>query len=324
MSEFINENDSEEFFFTIGEIKTKQGFATVIKRALEKAFPYTHIVVTPRTKNNGLHLLGLTICDMEHNMSPTFYLDSFFQDYKHGCSLENICNHIINLYEENKPFDDFPIEVYTAFENVKDRICYKLINFQANRVTLESKPFIPYLDLAIVFYIPVEVNDLSGTIDITNTLMKSWNISSAFGLFEYAHDNTERIRGLRYGTMQDLMKSVLPKEIVPDELQALLDESLPPTYVATTTDKLQGACCILYENAMEKFADMIGGSFYILPSSLHEIIMLPSDAETNPILLAQMVREVNATSIDANEVLSDHVYFYDEVRNKLTICRERE
>ena len=102
MSENIENNSNDKLFFTIGEIKTMQGFSTVIKRALEKAYPYTHIIANPHTKNNGITLFGLTICDMEYNVSPTFYLDSLFQDYKHGRSLDDICNHLINLYEEHK------------------------------------------------------------------------------------------------------------------------------------------------------------------------------------------------------------------------------
>lgn len=235
-------------------------------------------------------------------------------------ALDDICNHLINLYEEHKPKNNFPVELYADFDNISDQICYKLINYKANKAALEHKPYIPYFDLTIIFYIPIEENNVSGTIDITNTMMKSWNIGTAFHLFDYAHNNTEKIRGLRYGTMQDLMKNIIPTGLCQQECQDLLGESLPPTYVATNTDKLQGACCILYEDALEKFADMIGGSFYILPSSLHEIIMIPSDPETDPPSLILLVRDVNLTALSPDEVLSEYIYFYDEVHNRLSLC----
>ena len=72
------------------------------------------------------------------------------------------------MYGESRLDSSFPIDKYTIFDNVSDRICYKLINYEANKSLLESMPYIPYLDLAIVFYLHIEEDDLSGTINITN------------------------------------------------------------------------------------------------------------------------------------------------------------
>lgn len=80
-------------------------------------------------------------------------------------------------------------------------------------------PYIPYLDLAIVFYLPIEEADLSGTINITNSLMKMWDITSAFTLFDYAHANTENNLGFRYGTMYEIVNNILPPAAIKEEFR---------------------------------------------------------------------------------------------------------
>ena len=90
MSEHIHSNSSDSYIFTIGELSTMKGFSTVVKRAIERAYPYCNISLAPHMKNNGLTLPGLTITDMKYNLAPTFYLDSYFQDYKQGRSLARV------------------------------------------------------------------------------------------------------------------------------------------------------------------------------------------------------------------------------------------
>lgn len=318
---FDSNNMPESMIFTIGELKTLKGFASVVKKVLEKEYPYANITIAPHTKNNNLHLLGLTIADMNYNMAPTIYLDSFFQNYKIGRPLKEICEHISNIYSNSKSISEFPIDFYTCFENISGQICYKLINYKANKNSLQHRPYVPYLDFAIVFYIMVSEDNLSGHIDISNNMMNTWQISSAFDLFHYAHENTEKLLGFSYGPMLDFMQNLLPVGISPDEWDELFENSDPYTYIATTNNKSDGACCILFENALEKLADAIGGNFYILPSSLHEMICIPYSNDIDVACLRNMVIEVNCQEVRDDEILSDHVYLYNEVTNKITICQ---
>ena len=322
MSEHIHSNSSDSYIFTIGELSTMKGFSTVVKRAIERAYPYCNISLAPHMKNNGLTLLGLTITDMKYNLAPTFYLDSYFLDYKQGRSLESICERIIQMYEENRPDSSFPIEEYTTFDNISDCICYKLINYEANKTLLESMPYIPYLDLAIVFYLPIENDKLSGSVNITNSLMKAWNVTSAYTLLDYAQENTEKNLGFRYGTMSEIVNSIFPPVSMKEEFLELLTDDVPPIYIATNANNLYGSCCILYENALDIFAEMIGKNFYILPSSLHEVLLIPDD-DADAAVLTAMVQDVNVTSLSPDEILSNHVYYYDESRKKLVLCTRK-
>lgn len=101
------------------------------------------------------------------------------------------------------------------------------------------------------------------------------------------------------------------------------NEDALPIYIATNANNLYGSCCLLYENALEIFAEMIGRNYYILPSSLHEILLVPEDDDANAAVLTAMVQDVNITSLCPDEILSNHIYYYDQSRKKLIVCTKR-
>ena len=90
-------------------------------------------------------------------------------------------------------------------------------------------------------------------------------------------------------------------------------------YVLSNKARVQGAACILYPGILKDFAAAIRSDFYILPSSIHEVILLPAQGEEDREALKQMVREVNASQVEREEVLSDSVYYFDREQNKLQV-----
>ena len=280
-------------------------FTEIIKSEMEKIYSSKcKVDVLNVVKNNGLHLTGITICNRESNMAPTIYLDGYFADYKDGRTMENICKEIVQVYEKNKVQKDFSLEQVTDFKNVKDRICFKLVNREKNAGLLADTPYVEYQDLAVVFYILVS-KDKSGITSITvrNSLMDMWGMDADI-LYYLAKKNTQRLFRGRVSSMMEVMA-----EIIGDSADAFEDSAFP-MYVATNVFKINGACILLYDGVLKKFAEKIGGDFYILPSSVHEVIFIPANVDMNAKYLIQMVKEVNATQVAPDEVLSDNVYIY--------------
>ena len=280
-------------------------FTEIIKSEMEKIYSSKcKVDVLNVVKNNGLHLTGITICNRESNMAPTIYLDGYFADYKDGRTMENICKEIVQVYEKNKVQKDFSLEQVTDFKNVKDRICFKLVNREKNAGLLADTPYVEYQDLAVVFYILVS-KDKSGITSITvrNSLMDMWGMDADI-LYHLAKKNTQRLFRGRVSSMMEVMA-----EIIGDSADAFEDSAFP-MYVATNVFKINGACILLYDGVLKKFAEKIGGDFYILPSSVHEVIFIPANVDMNAKYLIQMVKEVNATQVAPDEVLSDNVYIY--------------
>ena len=289
-------------------------FTEIIKSEMEKIYSSKcKVDVLNVVKNNGLHLTGITICNRESNMAPTIYLDGYFADYKDGRTMENICKEIVQVYEKNKVQKDFFLEQVTDFKNVKDRICFKLVNREKNAELLADTPYVEYQDLAIVFYILVS-KDKSGITSITvrNSLMDMWGMDADI-LYHLAKKNTQRLFRGRVLSMMEVMA-----EIIGDSADAFEDSAFP-MYVATNVFKMNGACILLYDGVLKKFAEKIGGDFYILPSSVHEVIFVPANGNMNARYLIQMVREVNATQVAPDEVLSDNVYIYHADKNFVEI-----
>ena len=284
---------------------TIEVFTEIIKSEMEKIYSNKcKVDVLNVVKNNGLHLTGITICNRESNMAPTIYLDGYFADYKDGRTMENICKEIVQVYEKNKVQKDFSLEQVTDFKNVKDRICFKLVNREKNAELLADTPYVEYQDLAVVFYILVS-KDKSGITSITvrNSLMDMWGMDADI-LYYLAKKNTQRLFRGRVLSMMEVMA-----EIIGDSADAFEDSAFP-MYVATNVFKMNGACILLYDGVLKKFAEKIGGDFYILPSSVHEVIFVPANGDMDARYLIQMVKEVNATELAPDEVLSDNVYIY--------------
>ena len=298
---------------------TIEVFTEIIKSEMEKIYSSKYKVdVLNVVKNNGLHLTGITIRNRESNMAPTIYLDRYFADYKDGKTMENICKEIIQVYEKNKVQKDFSLKQVTDFKNVKDRICFKLVNREKNAELLADTPYVEYQDLAVVFYILVS-KDKSGITSITvrNSLMNMWGMDADI-LYYLAKKNTQRLfRGKVLSIMEVMAKIIDDSADALDEemMETFFDmnvyeDSAFPMYVATNVFKMNGACILLYDGVLKKFAEKIGSDFYILPSSVHEVIFVPANGDMDARYLIQMVKEVNATEVAPDEVLSDNVYIY--------------
>ena len=101
-----------------------------------------------------------------------------------------------------------------------------------------------------------------------------------------------------------------------------LDESAIPMYIMTNEQEVNGASVLLYDNVLESFALEKKTDFYILPSSIHEvIILLDNEYAKAPEELARMVRETNRIVVDREEILSDHVYYYDREKDEIRIAK---
>ncbi|MFQ9086043.1 MAG: DUF5688 family protein [Roseburia sp.] len=201
---------------------------------------------------------------------------------------------------------------FTDYANVRPHIAYKLIHYERNRHLLADLPHFRYLDLAIVFYCLVSSSPSgNATILIRKDHLRFWNISPT-QLFDAAKENTPRLLSYDLSNMNDLMEELLvpAHSTLSDPDIKKEDAAICPMYVLTNQNKLNGASCILYEHLLEHFADRLCCDLYILPSSIHEVILIPATSDTSYQELSQMVQEVNDTQVSPEEILSDHVYYF--------------
>lgn len=260
-------------------------------------------------KNNGTIRKGIILKDEEVNLAPTIYLEEYYERYISGCSLEYITSDILRIYQKvcfQKSWDESCVNEYNK---IKDKIIYRIINREANQKMLSEMPFVPYLDLAIVFYVLLDMSsDGTATMAIRTEHLERWEVSEE-EVYEQAKKNTVRLLPDEFLTM-----SAVIQEFVTDEVEMENDRM----FVLSNCIRSYGAATILYRGRLEAIGMYLESNYYVLPSSIHEVIIVPESEAPGIHVLSAMVREVNETQVMDEEVLSDHAYYYD--RKKKMLC----
>ena len=103
-----------------------------------------------------------------------------------------------------------------------------------------------------------------------------------------------------------------------------MDRSAIPMYIMTNRQEVNGASVLLYDDVLQTFALKKKTDFYILPSSIHEVILVPSDRIDNPSDLFTMVEDANRTVVALGDILSDSVYYYNREKNQIVPVTEEK
>lgn len=283
---------------------TYQEFTKTLQKNISNLVaPGQKVTIQTINKNNGTTYQGLVIIDPVLNISPTIYLEPFYHKYLNGTSLFDLCNEIIKIYHTFSPTENFDETIFTDYEKAKQRIVMKLINYEKNRLLLQTVPHIPYLDLAIVFV--CSAGDLEkeyAAILIHNNHIEHWGID-LFTLYDLAKENTSKLLPYHFENMDDYLLHHCDWKSCDEHI---------PMYLLTNHLKIHGASAILYEGLLEKISQELNSSFVVIPSSVHEVLIVPVSSKKDLNHYTQMILEVNETQLSKDEVLSTHAYYYSK------------
>lgn len=290
-------------------------FKVKVQKAVGEALgPGYAVELREVKKNNGVLLQGLMIRKGEENVTPTIYLDSFWEAYEGGVTFSEIIKKIISIYREDGVNKNIDVTFFSDFEKVKERLCFRLVNRDKNRELLEKLPFIPFLDLAICFYYSFDGGGVNnGMIQIRRTYMENWNVTEK-ELMECAMKNMPELFPYEIIPMETIVEKMLQE--MSEEARRDFMENVSMK-ILTNSVKNYGACSVLYPGALENMAEQMDGDFYLIPSSVHEFLVLPKEQERGEEELKEMIAEVNRTELSPEEVLSDHLYLYCRKENEL-------
>lgn len=282
----------------------------------ERLGPDFYVGLQQVLKNNGLLLDGLSILSKGATLAPTIYLNAYYDEAENGLPLSVIAEQIILLYEEQDLCSPGFCEQLEHFDEIKERIVYKLINASNNEKLLEDIPHFPFLDLAVVFYLMLSGNSEGQmTAQIHNNHLTLWNIT-AETLLALADQNTPRL---------------IPAKILPIELALaeaglrrenndLFSEYRPVALsVLTNQNGINGASCMLYKDVIKNFADREKDDIIILPSSIHEVLLTPYKKAFAIEDLNEMVTLINQSDVPPEDCLSNHAYLYSRKSDRITI-----
>lgn len=276
----------------------------------------------PVIKNNSVRLTGLIIKSPGVNIAPTIYLDGYYKDYENGeKSVEEIAEAIISCYKQNALSRDFDISPIHDVEKVKAMVYPCVINTDANSEWLKSHPHKNLLDLSICYRLDVDLTphqsiEGNGSIAVTDALLNMWNLTLD-ELDEAAWKNNKVLFEPAFQNMIDVMAELV--DFPDDSMMDSYDAS--PMYVLSNTTRLNGSNYIADNDILHDIASELGSDeIYIIPSSRHELIILPATISYDRASLKDMIREVNETQVSAEDRLSDNLYLFSTATNQLEIC----
>ncbi len=304
----------------------KQQIVDEIKDYLPADFQSAKLELHEVTKNNDVKLDGLTIHREDSNISPSIYLNSFFEEYQNGRPMEDILDSIAAINVEHSQMKHFDVSMVTDLDKVKDKIMPRLVNAEDNEERLTGKPFVQMEDLAVMYSVELSKGeDGVASIAVSDQLLSAWGITPE-ELHDVAMENFSKVGNPVLTDMRSVMVEMMSKEMLQmgmskedavSYVEAMIPEDAMPMYVVTNDNKVNGANVILDQNFMDQVADTLGGDFFVLPSSIHECICIPKQEGMSYHEFENMVQDVNATQVAPEERLSGHVYEYDAKEHEL-------
>ena len=286
------------------------------------------ITVHPVMKNNGVRLDGLIVLEGDSNYSPTIYLDSYYTRYEAGMTFETLCLEILEMYTSHRTMAQIDTDFFMDYQKIRDRLAFKLIHARRNAELLKDVPHIAYLDLAIVFYCLLDHTffDDTGTILIHNSHLELWQIDCDT-LLRDARRNTPLMLPKTLRDIRDVLADYADEGTAHGCAYEPEDSSPPISggdggfhfLVLTNRKNLFGAACILYDGLLAQIADRLESDLVILPSSVHEVLILPAGDRSAYAATHRMVEDVNEAALLPDEILSDHAYYYSRRERRVSI-----
>ena len=233
-------------------------------------------------KYNGASRKGILFSEEKSNVSPAIYLEEYYHRFHEGDSLDAIVKEILKLHR------------------------------RMNRRLLKEMPYVPWLDLAIVFYVLLEADAYGmAAMPVTSEHLNIWGATEE-EVYEEACRNTKMLLPASFQTMDEVIEQLTGEE-------QKKETGAGRVYVISNRLRSFGASAILYPGFLEEIGRRLKDDYFVLPSSVHEAIIVPRKGSCGKELLDKMVAEINKTQVMQEEALSDRAYYYDRILRKLSM-----
>lgn len=260
-----------------------------------------------RMEKLGLAYDGMTVVRSGQRAAAAVNLTAFYDMYQEGKTTGDIIHEMADVAVMQAPQMEY--SVFSDYEAAKDHLFVRVANKEANADVLAGMPHKEVEDLAITYHVLVN-HDQNGiaSAPVTDDLLRHYGVT-AEQLHEDAIANSQRMLPAQLDSMQNMLFGMM----TPEASDTLRDEPYPGSTMLVLTNNVQlnGAAALFYPGVMDQAAERLGGDFIVLPSSTHEVIMIPADGMTDFRSLEQMVKDINRSQVAPEERLSDHVYHYD-------------
>ena len=246
-------------------------------------------------KNNGASYEGLVIEKLTEELSPVISLDKCYEDFEAGISMQEISDQVLKEYRRTAGnISLLSQQDICSYERIKDRLYVEMVNKEWNEQYLEHKYYVPFLDLAVVYYIDTQLDykdapEHRGTA-VTKDIFKIWSVETEV-IWKQVLENMGK-------------ESLFLMLVVTEEENSLMT-------FEDAFQKNQGALALLQKSILDEAKKKLEEPFYILPVSIFELMIVPESQ-------ADEVEEMKKAIIESNHempveyLLSNNVYYYGE------------
>ena len=293
------------------------------------------VEVLERAKNNDILLHGLTIRkgDKDREAVPVIYLEPYYDAHRfEGKDMEDIMHEIARDYQKiARDIPDFDLPEMTP-EGIRDKLFVKLVNTRYNQERLKDLVSLPVDGgFSLTVYIDMDTPRKDAMIQITKDMASQMNFDER-EMIQTAMRNTVQAHPAELVEMKKVMMDISGLRKLEPRDNLLQDHPLPAEdlsmLILSNSDKFFGATALFYPEVQAQVADATGGSYYILPSSVHELIVLPDNGTFEERELARMVQSVNSCEVRPEEQLGNKVLYYNAAMDRLMVAvdldREKE
>ena len=235
-------------------------------------------------------------------------MDAHFREYQEtGKPFADVLTAIAEQVQLAPPMET---EWLKDYSQVKEKLFIRVSDAKENEAFLRMAPHKEVDGLAISYHIAFEgLHGVEASTPVTYKMMEMFGVTEE-QLHADALESTQRLYPVQYTSMAEVMNKMMgiDADMDPDMMPATEG---PQLMVLTNMQGIHGAATLFYPGQLEAIAQQMGSDFFVLPSSVHETLILPDDGTAEPDSLQFMVREINQSTVAPEDRLSDFVYHYD-------------
>ena len=301
-------------------------FAENVKNQISGFLPEEYRSASPEMKqvlkNNNERRLGISIRKEGWEIAPILYLEEYYQMLQEGNPETEVLQRIAREYLDcNRDTPQNVGELIPDFETAKEQLWLKLVGKESNQRKLERCVYkdVEGTDLVATFQLRVKIPGLEeGDISVDKRIMEKWGCD-VDSLYESVLANMVHQMPAQVSEIDSVLVGDeggwKPEEVSCQEKKL---------YILRNTEESHGAATLLYPGVLQALAENSGADLFILPSSIHEVLVMKVDGEINAGELQYIVMDINRHMVEPEEVLSDQVYRYDRESQSLSMATTRD
>ncbi len=282
-----------------------------VSEKLPSAYREAEFTVRHATNPGNVVMTGIAVRLPDSNVTPCIYVNSLYEKRLQGAEWSVLADAVAEQIIEKSFYSESLSELLADFEKAKDHIVSRLIDIRKghNKAYLEGRVVrrVGSTDIGIIY--DIDVSEFfpgdNVLVPITKVHMRAWNVTGN-EVDACAAGNNPKLRPALIRPMASILKEIANQQ-GESSYTVEVDWSDIPIYVVTNKEKLNGANVILYSEIQKTLQQAFPDGYYILPSSVHEMLVVPSN-KLDPLQLLYTVAEINKTEVAAEDVLADDVF----------------